>query len=106
MKDTSVSLGVKVVGKLDLEKLQANRPREVKHNVNTGIDKNGTFVGKIDAKRIYVWAGGKPYYIDKKGKGSSSAGVQMNVTMTRMRKYTSKRRKDRIIKQEAFSTML
>ena len=42
----------------------------------------------------------------KKGKGSSSAVVQMNVTMTRMRKYTSKRRKDRIIKQEAFSTML
>ena len=69
VKDTSVSLGVKVVGKLDLEKLQANRPREVKHNVNTGIDKNGTFVGKIDAKRIYVWAGGKPYYIDKKGEG-------------------------------------
>lgn len=69
VKDTSVSLGVKVVGKIDPEKLQANRPREVKHNVNTGIDKNGTFVGKIDAKRIYVWAGGEPYYIDKKGEG-------------------------------------
>lgn len=69
MKDTSVSLGIKVVGKLDPEKLLANRSREVKHNVNTGIDKNGTFVGKIDAKRINVWAGGKPYYIDKKGEG-------------------------------------
>lgn len=69
VKDTSVSLGVKVVGKLDPEKLLANRSREVKHNVNTGIDKNGTFVGKIDAKRINVWAGGKPYYIDKKGEG-------------------------------------
>ena len=44
--------------------------------------------------------------LTKKGKGSSPAGVQMNVTMTRMRKYTSKRRKDRIIKQEAFSPML
>lgn len=69
VKDTSVSLGIKVVGKLDPEKLLANRSREVKHNVNTGIDKNGTFVGKIDAKRINVWAGGKPYYIDKKGEG-------------------------------------
>lgn len=69
VKDTSVSLGVKVVGKIDLEKLQANTSRKVKHNVNTGIDKNGTFVGKIDAKRINVWAGGKPYYIDKKGEG-------------------------------------
>lgn len=66
VKDTSVSLGVKVVGKLDLEKLQANRSREVKHNVNTGIDKNGTFVGQIDAECINVWAGTRPYLIDNK----------------------------------------
>lgn len=66
MKDTSVSLGVKVVGKIDPEKLQANTSRKVKHNVNTGIDKNGTFVGKIDADCKRVCVGTRSYLIDNK----------------------------------------
>ena len=66
VKDTSVSLGIKVVGKLDPEKLLANRSREVKHNVNTGIDKNGTFVGKIDADCKRVCVGTRSYLIDNK----------------------------------------
>lgn len=66
VKDTSVSLGVKVVGKLDLEKLLTNKSREVKHNVNTGIDKNGTFVGKIDADGKRVCVGTRSYLIDNK----------------------------------------
>lgn len=66
VKDTSVSLEVKVVGKLDLEKLQANTSRKVKHNVNTGIDKNGTFVGKIDADCKCICVGTRSYLIDNK----------------------------------------
>lgn len=66
VKDTSVSLGVKVVGKIDPEKLLTNKSREVKRNVNTGIDKSGTFVGKIDADGKRVCVGTRSYLIDNK----------------------------------------
>ena len=66
VKDTSESYGIKVVGKLDPEKLLANRSREFKHNINTGIEKNGTFVGKIDADCKRLCVGTRSYLIDNK----------------------------------------